>query len=82
MAAITHFHSSNEGEDPSKAMDAMREMMGPGHVDQMIRGAIQQCWMILPKDRRNADEVARQLQRILDRAIANLREDAEAFGVS
>lgn len=83
MAAITTVHSHGGGdEDSSKAMEAMREMMGPGHIDQMIRGAIQQCWMILPKDRRNVDEVARQLHRIVDRAIDDLREDTAAFGIS
>jgi hypothetical protein len=67
------------GED---AMDKMSEMFGPGHVDQSIRGAIQACWMALPKARRNVAEVEREIRRITERALANFREDAEAFAKS
>jgi hypothetical protein len=45
---------SGGDEDPEKASEAMRSMMGPGQVDQMLRMAVQQCWMALPKERRNA----------------------------
>ncbi|MFO0953461.1 MAG: hypothetical protein U0835_20385 [Isosphaeraceae bacterium] len=58
----------------------MAHLFGPGHVDQMIRQAIQICWMSLPKERRNADEVEREVRRIVDRALANYREDNNAFG--
>lgn len=55
-------------------------LLGPGQVDQMIRQAIQMCWMTLPKSRRNIDEIERQIRRVVDRALANLREDGAAFG--
>ena len=57
-------------------------MRGPGHVDQMIRGAIQQCWMLLPDDRKNVDAVEAEIRRLVDRALDDLREDAKAFGVT
>ena len=59
----------------------MRDWMGPGHVDQAIRHAIQFCWMALPKDKKTIEEVERQIRRLVDRAIENLREDASAFGI-
>lgn len=68
-----------DGEDPA---ERMAEFFGPGHVDQTIRQAIHFCWMALPKDRKNADELERQVRRILDRALRDFREDSEAFGHS
>ncbi|MEX0704873.1 MAG: hypothetical protein WD069_22430 [Planctomycetales bacterium] len=67
-------------KEAAEAMDQMRNMFGPGHVDQAVRSAIQACWMALPKERRNADEVEKEVRRIVDRALTNYREDAAAFG--
>jgi hypothetical protein len=80
-SAMAMISLSGGDEDPEKASEAMRSMMGPGQVDQMLRMAVQQCWMALPKERRNADEIERQLRRLLDRAIADLREDMTSFGL-
>ncbi len=52
----------------------------PRQIDQMIRQAIQFCWMALPKERRNAEEVESQVRRLVDRAMEDFREDREAFG--
>jgi hypothetical protein len=60
--------------------EKMRGMMLP-HIDQGIRHAISMCWAALPADRRNADEVEKEIRRIVDRAIQNLRDDATAFGI-
>ena len=57
------------------------KMWGPLATDQAIRSAVTMCWMMLPADRKNADAVESELRRLLDRAIANLREDAKAFGI-
>lgn len=67
-------------DDPENA-DRMRAMFGPGQVDQAVRQAIQMCWMMLPEDRKTVDELQRQFQRIVDRAINDLREDAGVFGL-
>ena len=66
----------DDGRDP---IELMREMSGPGHVDQSVRQAISSCWMALPKERRTIDEVEEEIRRLVDRAIANLREDQSVF---
>ena len=65
-------------DDPENR-DRMRSFMGPGQVDQQIRQAIQFAWMMLPDDRKNVAEVERVIGEIVDRALKNYREDAEAF---
>ncbi len=62
------------------AEERMADFIGPGGVDHLVRQAIQHCWMVLPKDRRNADELERQFRRIVDRALKDFHEDSEAFG--
>jgi hypothetical protein len=58
----------------------MGRFFGPTQVDHTIRQAVQFCWMALPPDQRSIDEVERQIRRIVDRALRDLREDGEAFG--
>jgi hypothetical protein len=72
------FFSSSSNEDGGE--DQMREFLAAGQVDQMVRHAIHSCWMALPKDRRNADELKRQLNRMIDRAIRDMDEDRKEFG--
>jgi hypothetical protein len=69
-----------EANDPDAA-DKMRQMFGPGQVDQQVRQAIHLCWMMLPTDKRTIDELEKQLRHIVDRAFKDLREDADAFGL-
>ena len=64
------------------SFDKMRQMFSPAAVDQVVRNALQMCWMMQPKDKRNFDEVARQFRRIVDRALKDLGEDKQAFGTS
>jgi hypothetical protein len=61
--------------------DKMRDMFGPGQVDSLIRQAIQMCWMMLPGDKKTVDELEKHARRIFDRAVANLRDDSDAFGL-
>lgn len=84
MAITTHVHHASGGgddEERQKAKNAMRDMFGPSAVDQAIRAAISQCWMMLPEDRKHVDAVEAEIRRLVDRALSNLREDARAFGV-
>jgi hypothetical protein len=67
--------------DPNEQRDAMRKMFGPHQVDQEIRQAIGMCWMMMPDEKRNPEAVAAEIRRIVDRALANLAEDAAAFGL-
>ena len=66
--------------DPD-AKRKMRGMLGPQQVDNEIRQAISFCWMMMPDDKKNPDAVATEIRRIVERALANLQEDATAFGV-
>lgn len=69
-----------ESNDPD-AVNRMRDMFGPGQLDQQIRQAIHLGWMMLPADRKTLDELEKQVRRVLDRAFKDLREDADAFGL-
>ena len=67
-------------KDPD-ARERMRSFFSPQQVDQQIRQAIQFCWMSLPPERQNVDEVEKEIRRIVERAIRNLREDSDSFGM-
>jgi hypothetical protein len=60
--------------------DQFGGMFPPAQIDQLIRQAVQFCWMTLPRDYRSADEVEKQIRRLVDRAIRDMREDLQAFG--
>lgn len=69
------------GSDDPAALNKMRDMFGPGQLDQSIRQAINIGWMMLPADRKNIDELETQVRRIVDRVFKDLRDDANAFGL-
>ena len=60
--------------------DGMRKMVQsmPGMVDQSIRNAIQFCWMGMPDERQNVQDVGAEVRRILERALRDLAEDEAA----
>lgn len=60
---------------------AMREVLGPFSVDQAIRQAISVSWMMLPKENRSVAAVEKDIRRIVDRALRNLKEDSQAYGI-
>ncbi|MCA9007540.1 MAG: hypothetical protein KDA70_19870, partial [Planctomycetaceae bacterium] len=66
--------------DDEESFDKMRDLFSPAQVDQSVRQALQLCWMMLPQDKRNVDELELQFRRIVDRALENIREDDQAFG--
>jgi len=67
--------------DPSDedGAEKMQEVFGPTQIDQLIRQAIQFCWMALPKEKKNVDELERQIRRLVDRALRDLRGDFDEF---
>ncbi|HZZ41895.1 MAG TPA: hypothetical protein VFE58_03090 [Tepidisphaeraceae bacterium] len=67
-------------EDPD-ARKKLRAMFSPGQVDQSIRQAIQMCWMMLPDESRNLPELEKQFRRLVDRALKDLQDDSDAFGL-
>jgi len=71
---MSGFNWSDEG-----SWEKARQVFGPGQVDHFIRQAVQFCWMGLPKDNRNVDELERQIRRIVDRALRDVREDFDCF---
>jgi len=74
MALQTFDHGDEE------SFNKLREFLNPAQVDQSVRHALQMCWMIIPKEKRNVDELEQQFRRIVDRALKNMREDDQAFG--
>ena len=76
---MMHVHSCSGDGDEDKS-EEMKSFFGPGQIDQILRQAVQMCWMALPKDKQNVEEVERQARRLLDRALRDLREDAQEFG--
>lgn len=68
-------------KDDPEAAEKMRQMFSPAQIDQSVRQAMQFCWIMLPENAKTVDELEKQFRRIVDRAIKDLREDAEAFGL-
>lgn len=66
-------------KDAEDARRGMAKMFGPGHVDHLIRQCIQACWMALPPQRQNPEEVTQEIRRLVDRALKDLAEDSKAF---
>jgi hypothetical protein len=74
--AMAEFDSA----DP-ESMKRMRGFFSPQQVDHQIRQAIQFCWMALSPEQQTVDEVEKQIRRIVERALRDLREDADSFGL-
>lgn len=66
--------------DP-EAANRLRGMFSPQQVDQQIRQAIQFCWLMLPPEKKNINEVEKEIRRIVERALRDLREDSQGFGL-
>jgi hypothetical protein len=79
---MTHVSSCEAGgNDPEESRRMMREMMGPQHVDQSIRMAIQHCWMMLPDAKKSVAGLEAEIRRIVDRALKDFKDDAQSFGI-
>jgi hypothetical protein len=51
----------------------------PAHLDQSVRAAVQLCWTVIPKDRRNPEELEKQFRRIVERALRDFIDDKTQF---
>lgn len=58
-----------------------RILHGPGAADNALRQALAMCWAILPDNRKNVAEAEAELRRLVERALRDLREDAQSFGM-
>jgi hypothetical protein len=72
----------DSGENPKESRKAIRDMLGPQAVDQVIRQALSTCWMMLPDNKKNVADVEAEIRRLVERALEDLKEDARAFGTS
>lgn len=79
MHAVHSCNAGGEGEDPMKGM---RAMFGPMGADQAVRQAISTCWMMLPEDKKSIDALETEIRRLVDRALKDLKEDAQSFGIT
>jgi len=70
-----------EDEGSRDQSEQMRLMFGPQGVDHLIRQAISTCWMMLAKDKKKVDVVEAEIRRMMERAIKDFKEDAQAFGM-
>lgn len=74
--------SASTNFEPSEASSLAAAMLyGPQAVDQAVRHAIATCWMMMPEGKKNPEAVEAEIRRVVDRALQNLREDCQAFGI-
>ena len=71
-----------EGDIPlyKRAQKAFAASLGPCNVDMLIREAIRFCWLLLPCDKRTPQNVRKEILRLTERALDDMKEDMEAFG--
>ena len=69
----------NPSDKDQPDSNSMRKLMGPGQIDQLVRQAIQMCWMILPDGKKTAAQLEVEFRRIVDRALRDLHDDEKAF---
>jgi hypothetical protein len=53
----------------------------PFAVDVQIRQAILCCWMVLPVEKRTIPLLKTEFQRLVDRALEEIGQDSNAFGL-
>jgi hypothetical protein len=81
FTSISNCESS--GDDlPAGAGGFLQMFQNPAHLDQSVRQAVQLCWTIIPKERRDADELGKQFRRVVERALKDFAEDKAEFGPS
>jgi hypothetical protein len=80
---MIHFSAAESCDKANReeAAKAWHDMMGPQAVDLTVRQAIATCWMVLPQGRKSVEAVEAEIRRIVERALKDLREDAQAFGI-
>jgi hypothetical protein len=82
MAAYcTSISAGGENLDPAAAQKMWMESMGPFAADQGIRQAISMLWMMLPQEKKTLEQLEQEMRRLVDRALRDLKEDAQAFGI-
>lgn len=52
-------------------------LVPPGAADSAMRQVAAMCWMDLPKEDRSLDALEAEMRRLLERVVANMREDED-----
>jgi hypothetical protein len=74
------FMSSTGGGPPDEVMARMMRAQGPLAADTQMRQAVSHVWQLLPADSRDVDLLETRVRGLVDRILAEVREDAAAFG--
>jgi len=75
------------GPDPTdwlaqKAHQALKEVYTPTGVRKQVKNAVFLCWLIQPEENRTPEHVGPLMRAALEDALAALKADPTAFGVS
>jgi hypothetical protein len=84
ISMYTSFACGEPSDEDSPAGTAgfMEMFRNPAQLDQTVRGAVQLCWTVLPKERRTIGELEKQFRRLVERALKDFSEDKTEFGPS
>jgi hypothetical protein len=74
------FMSSTGSGPPDEVMARMLRAQGPLSADAQLRQAVSQIWQLLPAEGRTVDLLEERVRGLMDRILAEAREDAAAFG--
>jgi hypothetical protein len=77
---LLHYQEMGLVDADGRYVEQLRPLDDPGTVDLKIRQAIRCAWSMLPVEQKSAAEVEPVIRQIVDRALKDFREDAEAFG--
>ena len=61
-------------------MARMMRAQGPLAADSQLRQAISHVWQLLPAEDRSVDLLEERVRALVDRILAQAREDAASFG--
>lgn len=74
------FMSATGSGPPDEVMARMMRAQGPLAADTQLRQAISHVWQLLPADERSVDLLEERVRTLVERILAQAREDAAAFG--
>jgi hypothetical protein len=74
------FHALGGDEDDAHK-HLFERAFGPAAIDTCVRQAVATCWASLPDQKKTMECLEAEIHRIVDRALANFRDDREAFGI-
>jgi hypothetical protein len=70
----------DDDDSVNDALDKMRGMITPDHIERQIRQAALFCWANLPTDQRNIDDLERRVQGVVHKVLHSVRADFDRAG--